>query len=218
MSITDSNQNVWLGGTFESNGIGFKIAATSSSLSDSNAIRGARLEGNTQNWLIDSSFVRSTEIDGVAEITAVSSGVDNGTRTQIRSVNSPNKAQSGAAANAAGAWRFERTANGGAELPAVVLADSVTSSGTPVTLQVQTERAAGYPFRATRGGTTYFDIDAAGNVRQPQGSYMEMKERADPVAPAADTARLYARDNGSGKTQLVVRFPTGAVQVIATEP
>jgi hypothetical protein len=31
-------------------------------------------------------------------------------------------------------------------------------------------------------------------------------------------ARLFARDNGSGKAQLCVLFPTGAVQVIATEP
>jgi hypothetical protein len=29
---------------------------------------------------------------------------------------------------------------------------------------------------------------------------------------------LYAKDNGSGKTQLVVRFASGAVQVLATEP
>ena len=43
-------------------------------------------------------------------------------------------------------------------------------------------------------------------------------EIADPAAPSANMAKLYAKDNGSGKTQLVVRFATGAVQVIATEP
>ena len=43
-------------------------------------------------------------------------------------------------------------------------------------------------------------------------------EQTDPAAPAANEALLYARDNGSGKTQLCVRFPTGAVQVLATEP
>jgi len=41
---------------------------------------------------------------------------------------------------------------------------------------------------------------------------------ADPAAPATNAGRLYFRDNGSGKTQLCVRFATGAVQVIATEP
>lgn len=43
-------------------------------------------------------------------------------------------------------------------------------------------------------------------------------ERNDPPAPSADQASLYTKDNGSGKTQLVARFPTGAIQVIATEP
>ena len=36
-------------------------------------------------------------------------------------------------------------------------------------------------------------------------------------APAADTFRLYAEKVG-GKMQLMVRFPTGAAQVVAVEP
>lgn len=57
----------------------------------------------------------------------------------------------------------------------------------------------------------------------PDGSFdftqwQQMPEISDPAAPATNYARLYARDNGSGKTQLCVRFPTGAVQVLATEP
>ena len=49
--------------------------------------------------------------------------------------------------------------------------------------------------------------------------YLQLSELgADAAAPAANKARLYSRDNGSGKTQIVARFPTGAVQVIATEP
>jgi hypothetical protein len=45
----------------------------------------------------------------------------------------------------------------------------------------------------------------------------ELQESPDLGAPDANQARLFARDSG-GKTQLCVRFPTGAVQVIATEP
>jgi hypothetical protein len=41
---------------------------------------------------------------------------------------------------------------------------------------------------------------------------------SDPAAPAANSATFFVRDNGSGKTQFCVRFPTGAVQVLATEP
>jgi len=48
--------------------------------------------------------------------------------------------------------------------------------------------------------------------------FVEMLEITDPTAPSANNGRVYVRDNGAGKTQLVVRFPTGAIQVIATEP
>jgi hypothetical protein len=51
------------------------------------------------------------------------------------------------------------------------------------------------------------------------GQHIQFGERsADPSAPAANGVRFYAKDNGAGKTQLVARFATGAVQVIATEP
>ena len=43
-------------------------------------------------------------------------------------------------------------------------------------------------------------------------------EIAAPAAPATNEARLYAEDNGAGKTRLVVLFPTGIAQVLATEP
>lgn len=43
-------------------------------------------------------------------------------------------------------------------------------------------------------------------------------EQSDPAAPAANTGVLYVRDNGAGKTELCVRFSSGAVQVIATQP
>lgn len=50
------------------------------------------------------------------------------------------------------------------------------------------------------------------------GDYIKLLERDDPSAPAGNRVAWYARDNGSGKTQLCARFSTGAVQVIATEP
>jgi len=57
-----------------------------------------------------------------------------------------------------------------------------------------------------RGGGVFLD------------QFIEGKEISDPAAPATNFGRLYFKDNGAGKTQLVARFPTGAVQVIATEP
>jgi hypothetical protein len=50
-------------------------------------------------------------------------------------------------------------------------------------------------------------------------SFVQFREQStDPAAAPADGARLFAKDNGAGKTQICVRFATGAVQVIATEP
>ena len=37
-------------------------------------------------------------------------------------------------------------------------------------------------------------------------------------APSAGQARVFARDNGWGKTQLCVQFASGAIQTLATEP
>ena len=52
-----------------------------------------------------------------------------------------------------------------------------------------------------------------------QTTYIELWELADaPAAPNADHAKLYVREAAPGKTELVIRFPTGAIQVIATEP
>lgn len=50
------------------------------------------------------------------------------------------------------------------------------------------------------------------------GTYMEASEITAPSAPAANKVRIYAEDNGSGKTKLMALFPTGAAQQIAIEP
>lgn len=220
--ITDANHFNWFGGAIESNNHGTVIESTTIALADNATFDGVRFENNvTSNWKIGETTglnVRNTWLVHLSIVTSPGGDVELGDR--IHRHTSQGIAESSAApASSSGTYRFERTVSGGSELPNFVVADTVSSNGTPVTLQVNTERTAGYFFRGTRAGTNYFDIDASGNIRQSQGSYIEMKERAtDPAAPAADMARLYARDNGSGKTQLCVRFPTGAIQVIATEP
>ena len=48
--------------------------------------------------------------------------------------------------------------------------------------------------------------------------WYELSEISAPAAPLTNRARLFVRDNGAGKTQLCVRFNTGAIKVLATQP
>lgn len=85
--------------------------------------------------------------------------------------------------------------------------------------------------QAVTGSTTVLDLDKNGvlrllganaslDIRGTTGSgFIQLGEQSiDPSAPAADKGVVFMRDNGSGKTQFCARFPTGAVQVLATEP
>jgi hypothetical protein len=214
--IEDSNQCVFESGEVESCALGIYVHATSAALADFNGITDTRFEGNTTAWQA-TSLVRLLHVIAPRPFGTYTVS-DAGDRTQHHSYATGMVTKS-AAQLADGAFQFVRTANGGAELPAFVVRDGVTTAGTPVTVQAETERAVGFPFRAVRGGLTYWDVDAAGTMRFPQGGLVEMKERpGDATAPAADHGRLYLKDNGAGKTQLCVRFATGAVQVLATEP
>lgn len=50
-------------------------------------------------------------------------------------------------------------------------------------------------------------------------AYFQLTELgAAPATPPANTGRIYVVDNGAGKSSLRVVFPTGAAQVLATEP
>jgi hypothetical protein len=59
---------------------------------------------------------------------------------------------------------------------------------------------------------------SSGIVNINSEGYVDLGEMARPSAPSANTGRLFVRDNGSGKSQLVVRFASGAEQVISTQP
>jgi len=50
------------------------------------------------------------------------------------------------------------------------------------------------------------------------GAALELLEMTAPSAPGSNKARIFAEDNGVGKTRLMVRFPSGASQQIAIEP
>jgi hypothetical protein len=50
------------------------------------------------------------------------------------------------------------------------------------------------------------------------GNFIQMTEQTAPAAPAANSVRIYAEDDGAGKTRLMALFATGAAQQIAIEP
>lgn len=50
------------------------------------------------------------------------------------------------------------------------------------------------------------------------GTYYELTEMTAPAAGAVNTCRVYAEDNGAGKTRLMAKFNTGAAQQLAIEP
>ena len=70
-------------------------------------------------------------------------------------------------------------------------------------------------FRSS-GGTLYGQITNDG--LSMTGRFLQMTEQTAPAAPAANGVRIYAEDDGAGKTRLMARFATGAAQVIALEP
>lgn len=48
-------------------------------------------------------------------------------------------------------------------------------------------------------------------------TWYELTEISTPSSPTSNRARLFIRDNGSGKTQLCVKFANGSVKILATE-
>jgi hypothetical protein len=50
------------------------------------------------------------------------------------------------------------------------------------------------------------------------GAFLSGVEQTAPAAPSANGYRIFAQDNGGGKTQLMVIFGSGAAQQIAIEP
>jgi hypothetical protein len=164
-NITDSNQNAIIDCQIESGGTGISITASASALSDRNTIIGNRFEGNaTNNYNITSSNVRDTWISGNHHVTGTV--VDSGLRSQkddmFGQVFQRVAAQT---AISTGAYIFERSANGGSSTPNMRVVDSATASGTPVTLQIETGRAAGKCISNLGSGSTEVSyMDATGRL------------------------------------------------------
>lgn len=114
------------------------------------------------------------------------------------------------AALTTGALAFSGSDGEAVAMKTLSASGNITASGGTVTIGDGT---------VTKSVGTRFAINS-GLLVNSAGEFIEFQENGvnDAAAGAADTGRLYVRDNGVGKTQLCVRFNTGAVQVIATQP
>lgn len=86
--------------------------------------------------------------------------------------------------------------------------------GSSANLLLQVPTAAGI-IGAQFGGTSRINL-----LSENGGGGISITDEssADHSAPSSGACTLYLKDNGAGKTQLIARFNTGAVQVLATEP
>jgi hypothetical protein len=73
-------------------------------------------------------------------------------------------------------------------------------------------------FRVRGDGLGYFLGGLSSGSNITLAGYIEGTEQSEPSAPSANGYRIFAKDNGAGKTQLMVRFPSGASQQISIEP
>ena len=62
------------------------------------------------------------------------------------------------------------------------------------------------------------DFSSARMKNLTMTSFIAGVEETAPAAPGANGYRLFAQDNGSGKTQLMVIFASGAAQQVAIQP
>jgi hypothetical protein len=70
----------------------------------------------------------------------------------------------------------------------------------------------------TSGQVTFGGGLISGGTITHGANFIEYTEMTAPAAGAADTVRIYAEDNGSGKTRLMALFASGAAQQIAIQP
>lgn len=119
----------------------------------------------------------------------------------------------------------ESTADNAVEVAGGILIDDVHgvafSRGGADSVRIYSEATDVVSIASLAGGSNYRDLKARAIFADGAAdgtSFIEFQEQsADPSAPAANNARLFLKDNGSGKTALMVRFPSGASQQLAVE-
>jgi hypothetical protein len=214
--INNATEVTWSQGEMEGSGTtALHITASSypTVRTEQNAVIASRFENNNQDWNIEANVLDTLIIPRLIG-TPTTASEDAGTRTSVMGVST--KIQSyqsfGSATNSVnGSFQLTRTESSGSNSPLVHVRDSFSGSGAPVTIQASSERAVS-------GAALFRGLGPSGaRVWEvtPQGVMNMLETATTPPNPPANAAALYAKDNGSGKTQLVARFSDGSEVVIA---
>lgn len=165
-SIADSNGNSIVNCHTDVAGTHVALTASTPGITDGNFICGNRIEGVTTGHSVGAD-VRHTHIGGNYYSTVTTRISDAGTDTIIYDPfwNTPGlKARFQTASAAGGHISYTREAAGGSSLPFMVLTDENAGSGTPRTLEINTERTTGSFIAGRIGGVTKFEAFASGNL------------------------------------------------------
>jgi len=212
--LSDGNGNRIMDNDMEGCGIGVKVHASGPGVTTANHVHGNRLEGNAVGVHIVSTDVEATILGPNSYTANTVDIIDGGSRTKI---DEPSLApgfqriySSAITSNALGNIRLVREASGGSSLPFLVVRDDAGGAGTPVTLQVETERTAGSFFRGKRGGATIVDITADGTFTIGTIKHLDGSGTPEGAVTAVVGSTFNRTDGGAGTSFYVKEVGSGA--------
>jgi len=184
MLINGGNHNVVLESQIEVCTTGISITEPATATSNANTIAYCRFESNTTNVSVGANVTHTilsenVYIDGVPL-------ADSGSRTQMLGTYRTAHKRVSQFQLPEGSFRYERTANGGTQVPAFVVHDS-SSVNSPVTMEVHNPSTnAGASFYRARfggdAGTIKFDVES------PSGKLQSLGTTNGPVGSATLSA------------------------------
>jgi hypothetical protein len=206
----------WASGTSVTalNGVGIQIeASVSTNVLIGNIVSGCHFEGN------------ATHVNIVAEDAATSTGRPRGTTIEGCFCGVSYAVQRWVVDEGEGTVLVNNSGQNSTEMA------SLNGTKAPIQLHSVASTATVLGLTPTAGMTSMICDESGNLVNLSDSGYgttftkgdllaqtgVQIPEGGNQSAPATNNVRIYARDTG-GKTELVARFPTGAVQQIAIEP